>query len=124
MSQIWRGNRLLLVAKYNSGTTDVPPGQRDEALPQALAFSARGGAGGTAHLDLALPSAAVVDVSLFDVGGRRVATLARDTFAAGHWTWSLTAMRERAASGMYFARAQVSMNGATRDLTARVVLWR
>jgi hypothetical protein len=120
MSHIWRGNRMLLVAHYNSGTTDTPP--PGATLPQALSFSAHGGAGGPARLELALPHPAVVELSVFDLTGRRVTTLARDAFAAGRWSWTWNAAREQVASGMYFARARVTMDGATRDLTSRLAV--
>ncbi len=122
MSHIWRGNRMLLVTHYNSGTTDTPP-TPGATLPQALSFSARGGAGGPARLELALPHPAQVDVSVFDVTGRRVTTLARDAFAAGHWSWTWNSARDQAASGIYFARARITMGGTTRDLTSRLVVW-
>lgn len=117
---VWQAHRLLLVPHHvTTGVTPTPeaPGAA------ALAFAVRGGGAAPARLELALPHAAIVDVSVFDVSGRRVATLVRDALAAGTWSWTWDAAREHAASGVYFARARVASGGTAHDLVRRVVVW-
>jgi outer membrane protein assembly factor BamB len=75
----------------------------------------------TASFEWNLPAASEVELSVFDIRGRRIATLARGPFAAGHhravWDGRLPGSGS-AASGMYFARL---MAGRT-VLTEKVVI--
>src|SRR5207237_9556742 len=65
------------------------------------------GTGGALGVSFSLPAAADADLALFDLAGRRVATLARGALAAGphvaHWDGTLDTGR-RAAAGVYFVR--------------------
>ena len=74
---------------------------------------------GAARFHFALPSAAPVELSVFDVGGRRVATPARGTYAAGRHdaTW---VPGRGAGPGVYFVR----LRAGGRELTRRIVVVR
>jgi hypothetical protein len=58
-----------------------------------------------ATVDFALPRQAEVDLSVFDLGGRKVATLAKGSFSAGPYTrqWNGAGV----GSGVYFVRLRV-----------------
>jgi hypothetical protein len=76
---------------------------------------------GTAHqVSFVLPQAAKVDLSVYDVQGRRVAQLARGEFPAGEQTriWNgRTADGMRTPAGVYFYRLKVGKE----VLTSRAV---
>jgi hypothetical protein len=73
-------------------------------------------ASGATSFVVSLPAAANVDLAMYDLAGRRVATLAHGTLAAGDRTF--TWQPGRVPSGMYFARLVV--NGEVRS--SRVTL--
>jgi hypothetical protein len=76
-------------------------------------------AGGLQELQLALPAPATVDVTVFDVRGARVRTIARGPFPAGTHTvgWDGSTTGGAVASpGIYFVRAQVDGRVLTRKL--------
>jgi hypothetical protein len=65
---------------------------------------------GMARLELALPAAAVVDVEVFDLQGRRVQTLAHGAMSAGTHTLAWDGRQQggaRAEAGLYFVRARM-----------------
>jgi hypothetical protein len=64
------------------------------------------------HFDL--PQTGLVDLTIFDVLGRRVETLLNDTRSAGshHVEWNA----ENQAAGIYFARMQAGDNIRTTKL--------
>lgn len=81
--------------------------------PPGIAFGfrarSRSPASGNVDLELSLPRGGSVDVSLFDVRGRRVTRLAQGRVAAGvhPLRWNGTDERGmRVGSGVYFARAR------------------
>jgi hypothetical protein len=74
---------------------------------------------GSLRLSLALPRAAEVEWALYDVAGRRVATLARATLGPG--SHALDASPRVPASGLYFAR--LALDGRVVQ-DARVALLR
>lgn len=88
--------------------------------PARLALSAArpNPSAGRATFAVALPASGDVDLAIYDLAGRRVATLWRGTLAAGEreFAWDGT----QAKSGVYFARLVV--NGEVRS--TRVVLRR
>jgi len=93
----------------------------NDDLPTQLAFAIDGAmpARGDVALRFALPSAAHVQIAMFDVAGRKIATLADGAYEAGRHgtTWKRgTAGR----SGVYFAR----MIAGGRTLTQRVLVLR
>ena len=121
---IWRPHQLWLRA-VNTGTlaVDGPPSKGPGAnLPKVLRFGARSGAGHLAQLELDLPVSADVEVGLFDISGRRMATLASGIAPAGRHAWPLDAASS-AAAGVYFGLARVTNAGGTQTLHARVVTW-
>lgn len=74
---------------------------------------------GTTRLALALERAADVDVTVHDLGGRRVATLFHGALPAGvhEFTWSgARADGSAAAHGVYFVQARVNGERLTRKL--------
>ena len=68
------------------------------------------------RLSFAVPESRVVDIGVFDVTGRRVATVAKGTFEAGQHdlTWDgRNAAGERVRTGLYFYRAQLGKDVMT-----------
>lgn len=98
-------------------TTAVEPGAPVATLRLAALPSA-----GVPVFTLELPNAADVRARLYDVGGREVATLVDSPLAAGRHR--LEAAAGRLPSGVYFARAVVSANGAKVVRTARAIVLR
>lgn len=108
-----------LSATPSSGTTDVLPGARPTALrfypprPNPLT------AGATFAFDL--PAPARVDLAIYDLSGRRVATLASGELVAGRHVEFWNARDDRGGrvpAGIYFAAFETE--GMTR--TTRVVV--
>ena len=75
---------------------------------------------GQALVAVALPEVAEVSVVVYDVLGRRVATLAEGRFEAGTHRFHLDAARLPA--GVYLVRAEVAAPAATRAFTARLTV--
>jgi len=111
---------LMLVPVYGStGVTlqaSSPAGVSGPTLPATLRFY-----GHASGFQLALPTAATVDVRAFDVTGRQVAVLADGPLPAGVHRLTLTGTS--LPSGLYFARATVVTATAreTRKATTIVV---
>jgi hypothetical protein len=103
---------------------DCTPVAVEPQLPGELAFGVTSAnpAAGSARFRYGLPQAGRVEVGVYDVTGRRVATLASGVEAAGWHTtaWTVNDDGSAPASGMYFAR--FSANG--RVLRSRVVVMR
>lgn len=91
-----------------------------DALPTALAFTLVGGnpVGRDATFRFALPHSGRVAIALFDLAGRRVASLADGDFAAGYHTARWREAGSAGGPGVYFAR----MIAGGRTLTRRVVV--
>ena len=100
--------------EWAPGTTAVQDGPH----PMRLALSAGPNpARGRCTVRLTLPVASVVDVSVFDLSGRRIRTLARgESRTAGDHAWRWDGAGARA--GLYFVRATTAQGSAV----ARVVL--
>jgi len=105
---------VYLRARPVSGTTGVPPG-----LPTAIRFDPPRpnplSHGTQFHFEL--PQAAPVTLEIFDLGGRRVATVVDGVRGPGRYDarWSATSDRGgRVAAGLYFAR--FSTHGLARTL--------
>lgn len=95
---------------------DAPTGD----APRALRFAALGSPSHTLAFALDLPRASDATVELFDVGGRRLATLHRGPLAAG--AHRLTADDDAAPEGgLVFARAVLRDAAGTTTRTARAV---
>ncbi len=77
---------------------------------------------GAGSFSLALPKSSHVNVSVFDVTGRRIAVLANGAYVAGRHRIAWTGMTDRgkAASGIYF----VKLNTMGTSLTRKIVLMR
>ncbi len=102
---------------------NVPGGWPYSHPPLALAAPAPSPAIGSATLSFQLPGPGPVEVAIFDVRGRRVATVASGAFIGGpqRLTWDGRDDDGRTApAGVYFAR--LSAAGSTR--VARIVLLR
>ncbi len=120
----WRPQSLVLRVVGPTGVDERP----EARAPAQLRLAAVGARGGAPVLRLELPRDAQVEISLFDLAGRRLATLARSHHAAGWhdfvWTGRDAAGRHL-ASGVLLARARVAFaDGATSTLAAKVVLVR
>jgi len=92
--------------------------------PQELSFAVTGAnpAQGSARFRFGLPAGGRVELAVYDVTGRRVATLARGELGAG-WhdrTWTVNDDGGAPASGVYFAR----MVTGGRLFSSRVVMLR
>jgi hypothetical protein len=112
------GDVRVAVVGAVTGVVDLPP---PPATPSELRFAALGGPR-EASLELDLPSAAAVRVTLYDVSGRQVAALAEGELGPGRHRFELSGAG--LGSGMYFARAVVTGADRARALTARVVVLR
>ncbi len=123
LAQVWRPHALVLRVIGETAVGDDPVA----GIPAQMSFVARRAQGGATVLALALPAPARVEVAVFDVAGRKVATVARGEEPAGvheyGWTGAAAA-GGRLASGVYVARAQVSAGGKTDALTTKVVVVR
>ncbi len=88
----------------------------------ALAVSGRHPAPGAARLRFSLPTAQRVTLTVHDLAGRRVATLAEGEFSAGHHEASFARRADGATAGpgVYFAR----LTAGDQSLTRRLVLVR
>ncbi len=95
-----------------------------EALPTELALSlaGRNPASGPARLRFALPTAQRVSLTVHDLAGRRVATIAEGDYSAGRHEAVFTRMADGSlpGAGVYFAR----LAAGDRMLTSRMVLIR
>ena len=98
---------------YPGGALEVPPAPLALSVGRPWPNPARGRLG----LSLALPGAAAVEWGLFDVAGRRVATLWRGRLEAGER--ALQARLPALPAGVYFSRLAVEGAGAR---TARVAV--
>lgn len=105
----------------------LDPGDGSSGLPAQVGLRTRPAAGG-GELWLALPHAAHVDLSIYDMGGRRLATLSTGNHSAGHhaFRWDgRTDQGQPLASGVYFARARVFELGGQRfEARARMLIVR
>lgn len=98
-------------------TAGVPPAPVSPAVT-ALRFAVVGPPARPA-LELDLPAAATAEAALYDVGGRRVASLIDGTLPPGRHRFDLAGAN--LASGVYFARARVTSVDGTHVLGARFV---
>lgn len=104
---------------YTQPTADVRPAASAGArLAPAWPNPARD----AVHLALALDEASVVDAAVFDIAGRRVATLAQGVHAAGTHVlaWDGRDASGRQLRGVFFVRAR----GPRFDLSRRVLITR
>lgn len=92
----------------------------DEAT--ALEFAVGPNPGRSARVTFALPTARQVDIGVFDLAGRRIATVAKGEFAAGRHSreWNgRDASGKRVGAGMYFYRA--TLGGEVRSTRAVLI---
>ena len=101
--------------------SDCTPVSTGPPLPNDLSFAVTGGnpAPGSTRFRIGLPAAGGVELAIYDVSGRRVATLAHGELAAGWYDreWALNDDGRAPASGVYFAR----LLAGGRLLSSRVV---
>lgn len=102
--------------------TDFDPPYTFEVLPRAFAFEGNypNPFHGQTTLRFALPEATEVTLSVYDVRGRKVATLVEEELPAGTHdiTWQGRGRNGQAlASGLYFARLDAGEHTALRRLT-------
>jgi len=123
LEPVWRPQSLVLQVTGGVPVVDDPT----SALPTRLSFAARRTPDGPALLVLSLPAASTVDVVVFDLAGRRVASLVHQPEPAGVHEYRWNGAGDgggRVASGVYLARAQVTAAGRPATLVARVVVVR
>lgn len=84
----------------------------------ALAVSGRHPAAGTARLRFSLPSAQRVTLTMHDLAGRLVATLAEGEYSAGHHeaSFARTSAGSLPGAGIYFARLTAGAERITRQV--------
>lgn len=115
-------NAPFIVLGPETGTCS--PVSVGEPLPTALSLSIPGShpASGVARLRFSLPSARRVTLTLHDLAGRRVATLAEGDFSAGHHEAAFTRNADGSlpGAGVYFAR----LTAGDQRLSRRFVLVR
>ncbi len=112
---------------WNQGglaVVDVPV-QPGPVMPRTLAFGAPAPnpSRGATTFALSLPRAAGVEVAVFDLGGRRVRTLAAGTHDAGEHAigWDgRDAGGQPAPAGLYFARAVVDGRALAERRVVRI----
>jgi matrixin len=92
-------------SRYPLSGKQVAVGAVSEAVTDPLSLSSRPGAG-VALIRYRLTTDQVVDMRLFDVAGRAIATLVEGPRAAGEYelAWDGATRSGRAPSGVYFAR--------------------
>lgn len=124
------GHKMTItgVLHYDSGSFRVVPANPaaivDEGAanvgsqPLTLQFSVAPNPARSARLNFTLPHAGEVDMAIFDISGRRVATLVSGSLEAGSYsrTWDGLDSGKAAHAGMYFARLRVGSE--TRTLRA------
>jgi minor extracellular serine protease Vpr len=103
------GDGLFAIA----GPLEVPGGAVDDF---ALAIASANPSAGPVDVDFALPRVADVEITVLDLAGRRVATLARGIHAAGRHRARWTPRSERSSSGVYFVRLRAPQTMLTRRI--------
>jgi hypothetical protein len=106
----------VVILKTITGVPIEPPVPVAVAVP--LRFAAIGPPA-SAVLELDLPVASNARIAVFDIGGRRVATLNDGTLAPGRHRFSLQSAG--LPSGVYLAQARVGDSHAATVLKARLV---
>ena len=92
-----------------AGATPTTGVEDDGIAEAALSAPRPNPSGGASRIHLSLPQTAFVRAEVIDLSGRRVVTLAQETFSAGthSLTWDgTTAAGGRAAPGVYLVRVQ------------------
>lgn len=91
-------------------------------LDFALALASANPTAGAVDVEFVVPREAPVEVTVHDLGGRRIATLASGVHAAGRHRarWAPRPGEREAASGIYF----VTLRAAGREITQRVAITR
>ncbi len=123
LAQVWRPHALVLRVIGETAVGDQPA----DVLPSHTSFVARGAPGGATALALALPAPARIEVAVYDLRGTRVATVARGEEAAGVHEYAWTGNADtggRLASGVYLARAMITVAGRVEALTTKVTVVR
>lgn len=115
-SELVAGDGTPIDLDLASLETELEPAATVPAAGLALSAARPNPSSGATSFVVSLPAAGNVDLAMYDLAGRRVATLHRGVLPAGsrEFTWR----PERAPSGVYFARLVV--NGEVRS--SRVTL--
>lgn len=120
------GPLLGFSVTYNATSVDVVvtgatgvDGPLASALPGSIELLGRRTAGGS-EIELALPRASSVRLSVYDVAGREVAVLRDGIVPAGHNRYDFGRGASAVPSGIYFARARVTSPDGSTVRTARV----
>ena len=94
----------------------------DDGLPREMSFAVTSAnpVADRARFRFALPLAAHVGLAVFDISGRKVASLASGDYSAGYHTVTWDAASRDRPTGVYFAR--MTANG--RQLMRRVIVVR
>ena len=100
-------------------TVDVSDEPVADVSPRTIGFAALGSPGTHADLELALPGDAQVRLDVYDVWGRRVATLIDRALAAGRHRFA--ASPSGLAAGVYYARASIRGASGLETRTLRFV---
>ncbi len=101
------------------GTVDGPARPLPGGLTAELSANRPEPFSDATRFTLSLPAPARVDLAVFDVNGRRVATLSQGVVPAGvtEYTWSgRTSRGDRANGGVYFYRATIDGHAMSRRM--------
>jgi hypothetical protein len=94
-----------------------PPTSAPDERP-AFYLTARSPSASSVRVEFGLPARSAVRLAVFDVAGRRLATLAEGTLAAGPHSvrWERASGRSPTAAGVYFLNLRAGAFGRTHKL--------
>jgi hypothetical protein len=106
----FRFNQGVIFPRHPGDVVLIGPAGVNPGTPGRVSFSLYPNPSRTAQLTFALPKRDDVELAVFDLVGRRLATIARGSFAAGTYTRKWDGRTETGAqlgAGMYFYRLKV-----------------
>lgn len=115
----WRA-RINLFAGWNSNPTDVDSGDESNTLPATFELKQNypNPFNSSTRIDYVLPEPALVDLTVFDMQGRKVRTLLHTFQSAGEHSldWDGTAGQKVVASGVYVYRLSVGVQSTEKKM--------
>ena len=113
IDNIFNGSEFAEEQSFSSTGTST---ETSEELPKEIMLSQNypNPFNPTTQIDFALPSESHIQISVYDITGRRVAVLANGSYAAGHHQVSFNGAQ--LASGLYLYRLQTDSGVLTRKM--------